>query len=191
MEALIVLAFCALLGLDATGMFLFLSLRFFSQAPCPTTTPFLLSKQPVRVEEDLMAVFPRESWAKLHLQFIYFGREHCQVREETPYALGTVVPRAVKNPLETTSLKTSLVLPSNHNGKRPRTFCFSSDHCFASCACVLSACSPLIPFLRYLFFCVSPLPTWFLAFRRCQLCFDVFFSGPCARSLGMSHLLLG
>lgn len=35
----------------------------------------------VRVEEDLMTVFPRESWAKLHLQFIYFGREHCQVSE--------------------------------------------------------------------------------------------------------------
>lgn len=33
-----------------------------------------------RVEEDLMTVFPKESWSKLHLQFIYFGREHCQVR---------------------------------------------------------------------------------------------------------------
>lgn len=33
-----------------------------------------------RVEEDLMAIFPRDSWAKLHLQFIYFGREHCQVK---------------------------------------------------------------------------------------------------------------
>eukprot|EP00903_Cladosiphon_okamuranus_P008226 g7919.t1 len=37
-------------------------------------------KNASKVEEDLMAVFPRESWAKLHLQFIYFGREHCQAR---------------------------------------------------------------------------------------------------------------
>lgn len=34
---------------------------------------------PSRVEQDMMAIFPRDSWAKLHLQFIYFGREHCQV----------------------------------------------------------------------------------------------------------------
>ncbi|CAB1102234.1 unnamed protein product [Ectocarpus sp. CCAP 1310/34] len=37
-------------------------------------------KNASKVEEDLMAVFPRDSWAKLHLQFIYFGREHCQAR---------------------------------------------------------------------------------------------------------------
>ncbi|HEX2251729.1 MAG TPA: endonuclease III [Thermoanaerobaculia bacterium] len=28
-------------------------------------------------ERDLKRVFPEESWAKLHLQIIYFGREHC------------------------------------------------------------------------------------------------------------------
>ncbi|MCH2581774.1 MAG: endonuclease III [Planctomycetes bacterium] len=28
-------------------------------------------------ERDLKAVFPERSWAKLHLQIIYFGREHC------------------------------------------------------------------------------------------------------------------
>jgi endonuclease-3 len=28
-------------------------------------------------ERDLKALFPEESWAKLHLQIIYFGREHC------------------------------------------------------------------------------------------------------------------
>ncbi|CAM9782596.1 unnamed protein product [Ectocarpus fasciculatus] len=37
-------------------------------------------KNASKVEEDLMALFPRYSWAKLHLQFIYFGREHCQAR---------------------------------------------------------------------------------------------------------------
>jgi endonuclease-3 len=30
-----------------------------------------------QTEADLKAVFPREAWNKLHLQIIYFGREHC------------------------------------------------------------------------------------------------------------------
>lgn len=28
-------------------------------------------------EQDLRKVFPEESWSKVHLQIIYFGREHC------------------------------------------------------------------------------------------------------------------
>jgi endonuclease III len=28
-------------------------------------------------ERDLKRVFPQESWGKVHLQIIYFGREHC------------------------------------------------------------------------------------------------------------------
>jgi endonuclease-3 len=35
------------------------------------------AKTPDRTEKDLCRVFPRESWNKLHLQIIYFGREHC------------------------------------------------------------------------------------------------------------------
>lgn len=35
------------------------------------------AKGPDGTEEDLKAVFPRETWAKLHLQIIYFGREYC------------------------------------------------------------------------------------------------------------------
>jgi endonuclease III len=34
-------------------------------------------KTPDHTEEDLKRVFPRESWNRLHLQIIYFGREHC------------------------------------------------------------------------------------------------------------------
>lgn len=34
-------------------------------------------KNVVQTERDLKAVFPRETWAELHLQIIYFGREHC------------------------------------------------------------------------------------------------------------------
>jgi endonuclease-3 len=33
-----------------------------------------------RTERDLKALFPSESWRKLHLQLIHFGREHCPAR---------------------------------------------------------------------------------------------------------------
>jgi endonuclease III len=34
----------------------------------------------VQTEKDLKAVFPRESWNKMHLRLIYYGREHCPAR---------------------------------------------------------------------------------------------------------------
>jgi endonuclease-3 len=37
-------------------------------------------KNVTKTERDLKAVFPRESWARLHLSMIYFGREHCPAR---------------------------------------------------------------------------------------------------------------
>jgi endonuclease-3 len=33
-----------------------------------------------QTERDLKEIFPRESWNKLHLQIIYYGREHCSAR---------------------------------------------------------------------------------------------------------------
>jgi endonuclease-3 len=33
-----------------------------------------------QTERDLKKLFPQESWNKLHLQIIYFGREHCSAR---------------------------------------------------------------------------------------------------------------
>ncbi|MEM7262590.1 MAG: endonuclease III [Planctomycetota bacterium] len=33
-----------------------------------------------RTERDLKAVFPEETWNKLHLQIIFFGREYCPAR---------------------------------------------------------------------------------------------------------------
>lgn len=33
-----------------------------------------------QVERDLKKLFPRESWNKLHLQIIFYGREHCTAR---------------------------------------------------------------------------------------------------------------
>ncbi|MCB0287427.1 MAG: endonuclease III [Calditrichaeota bacterium] len=37
-----------------------------------------------QTEKDLKAIFPSESWAKLHLQIIYFGREYCPARGHNP-----------------------------------------------------------------------------------------------------------
>lgn len=34
-------------------------------------------KSVVQTERDLKKVFPKEQWRKLHLQMIFFGREHC------------------------------------------------------------------------------------------------------------------
>lgn len=34
-------------------------------------------KNVVQTEADLKKVFPRETWNKVHLQIIFFGREHC------------------------------------------------------------------------------------------------------------------
>ena len=33
-----------------------------------------------KTEADLKRLFPRESWNRLHLQIIFFGREHCPAR---------------------------------------------------------------------------------------------------------------
>lgn len=37
-------------------------------------------KNVAQTERDLKKLFPPEAWAKLHLQLIYFGREHCPAR---------------------------------------------------------------------------------------------------------------
>ncbi len=40
----------------------------------------------VQTERDLKALFPKRSWNKLHLQIIFFGREHCPARGHAPAA---------------------------------------------------------------------------------------------------------
>lgn len=37
-------------------------------------------KNVVQTEKDLKEIFPKEKWAKLHLQMIYYGREYCTAR---------------------------------------------------------------------------------------------------------------
>jgi endonuclease III len=55
-----------------------------------------------QTEADLKRTFPREAWNRLHLQIIYFGREHCPARGHEPASCpicswagrtGTSVPR--------------------------------------------------------------------------------------------------
>ncbi len=38
-------------------------------------------KNVIQTERDLKRLFPKKSWNKLHLQIIYYGREHCKARE--------------------------------------------------------------------------------------------------------------
>jgi len=42
-------------------------------------------KNVVKTEKDLKRLFPEESWNKLHLQIIFFGREYCPARGHDPY----------------------------------------------------------------------------------------------------------
>jgi endonuclease-3 len=37
-----------------------------------------------QTERDLKALFPEETWNKLHLQIIYFGRKYCPARGHDP-----------------------------------------------------------------------------------------------------------
>jgi endonuclease-3 len=39
-----------------------------------------------RTERDLKRLFPPESWNKLHLQIIFYGREYCKARPHDPTA---------------------------------------------------------------------------------------------------------
>lgn len=39
------------------------------------------ASDPVRIEFDLMAVFPESSWSEVTLQMVYFGRETCRARK--------------------------------------------------------------------------------------------------------------
>jgi endonuclease-3 len=38
-----------------------------------------------KTEKDLKALFPRESWNKIHLQIIFFGRKYCPARGHNPF----------------------------------------------------------------------------------------------------------
>jgi endonuclease-3 len=49
-------------------------------------------KNVVTTENDLKALFPRDSWNKVHLQIIFYGREYCTARG----CDGTVCPLCCK-----------------------------------------------------------------------------------------------
>jgi endonuclease III len=41
-------------------------------------------KNVVETERDLKGLFPEDSWGAVHLQIIYFGRQHCPARTHDP-----------------------------------------------------------------------------------------------------------
>ncbi len=49
-------------------------------------------------ERDLKALFPENSWNKLHLQIIFFGREHCPARGHDPAKCLICSKYGIKNP---------------------------------------------------------------------------------------------
>ena len=54
----------------------------------------------VKTEKDLKALFPRDSWNKLHLQIIFFGREYCPARNhdltQCPICSWTATKKRIK-----------------------------------------------------------------------------------------------
>lgn len=60
-------------------------------------------KNVVQTESDLKKLFPKDSWNALHLQIIYYGREHCQAR--ACYGLACPICRDInsdrKSPIKT------------------------------------------------------------------------------------------
>ena len=42
-------------------------------------------KNVAQTEKDLKRLFPKDRWNQLHLQIIYFGREHCPARSHDPH----------------------------------------------------------------------------------------------------------
>ena len=42
---------------------------------------FSSGKSVEQTEADMKAVFPKETWDKLHLQLIWFGRQHCPAKD--------------------------------------------------------------------------------------------------------------
>ncbi len=51
-----------------------------------------------QTERDLKALFPENSWNKLHLQIIFFGREHCPARGHDPSKCLICSKFGIKNP---------------------------------------------------------------------------------------------
>jgi endonuclease-3 len=43
------------------------------------------AKNVEQTERDLKTLFPKKLWNKLHLQIIFFGREHCPAKQHNPY----------------------------------------------------------------------------------------------------------
>jgi endonuclease-3 len=60
------------------------------------------SRDPKRIEQDLMPLFPRQSWGEINHLLVWHGRDTCQARKPrcTVCNLEDVCPRCGVNPLE-------------------------------------------------------------------------------------------
>ncbi|MCA9742153.1 MAG: endonuclease III [Deferribacteres bacterium] len=63
-------------------------------------------KNVLQTEKDLKALFPKDKWNQLHLQIIYFGREHCPARNHVAETCPLCSKIGVKSRLGQNSKKT-------------------------------------------------------------------------------------
>ena len=68
-------------------------------------------KNVMQTERDLKALFPEKTWNKLHLQIIYYGREHCTARGcdgKTCFVCSTLRGKKPSSPRRKTSVSKKL-----------------------------------------------------------------------------------
>ncbi len=70
-----------------------------------------------KTERDLKALFAMETWKRLHLQMIYFGREHCPALRHDPSAC-PICAFAAKAALR---VKSARVKPTRAPARTPKT----------------------------------------------------------------------
>jgi endonuclease-3 len=76
-----------------------------------------------QTERDLKRLFPEESWGRVHLQMIYFGRAHCPARGHDPAACpicSWAAPRRAAAPRRTGTLVREVREPRRERRARRR-----------------------------------------------------------------------
>jgi endonuclease-3 len=71
-------------------------------------------KNVVETERDLKRLFPEEAWGAVHLQIIYFGREHCPARGHEPAGCPICAWAAPRRRVPATRR----VRPAGHGGRK-------------------------------------------------------------------------
>jgi len=74
----------------------------------------------VRTEADLKALFPELAWNRLHLQIIYFGREHCPARGHDPAICPICSWAFVREPAPAKARKRGAAAKKNASGQESK-----------------------------------------------------------------------